>query len=38
MVKDFGGELVPIDLDICAWHRDKYGLKDEGPYSLDTAG
>ena len=29
------GEFVPIDLEICAYHVERYGLKDEGPFSLD---
>jgi hypothetical protein len=25
----------PVELEICAYHADKYGLKDTGPFSLD---
>ena len=36
--EDLDGDMVTIDLEICEYHRDKFGLKDTGPFSLDTAG
>jgi hypothetical protein len=27
----------PVELEICAYHAEKYNLKDEGPWSLDKA-
>lgn len=27
----------PVELEICGYHVEKYGLKDEGPFPLDKA-